>query len=88
MIWFRSASGMVTVATANDAASKAKAGPVFSVATTTPAIAGPMRPESCIMICTRAFAGDSSRSLTSIGTMVFSAGWKNASTVPKMSART
>ena len=62
------------VATANDAASMTKAGPVLMAAMTRPATAGPMSPDSCCMTWTSALAGGSSRSLTSIGTMVLRAG--------------
>ena len=66
----------------------AKAGPVLMAAMTSPATAGPMSPDSCCMTWTRALAGGSRRSPTSIGTMVFRAGWKKASTTPKMTAST
>ena len=65
-----------------------KAGPVLMAAMTRPATAGPMSPDSCCMTWTSALAGGSSRSLTIMGTMVFSAGWKKASTTPKMTAST
>ena len=65
-----------------------KAGPVLMAAMTRPATAGPMSPDSCCMTWTSALAGGSRRSLTIMGTIVFSAGWKKASTTPKMTAST
>ncbi len=77
-----------TAATAKEAASMAKAGPVLIAAMTRPATAGPRSPDSCCITWTSALAGGSSLSLTIMGTMVFSAGWKKASTTPKMTAST
>ena len=62
------------VAMANETASMAKAGPVCTRAIMAPASAGPMRPMICCAPWTSALAGESSRSGTSIGTIVLSAG--------------
>ena len=67
-------SAIAIAATANEAASITKAGPVPTIAMKAPATAGPMRPMTCIELCTTAFAGASWRSGTSIGTIVFIAG--------------
>ncbi len=61
-------------ATANENASNAKAGPVWISATTTPAIAGPISPESCWLPCSRALAGGRVSSSTSIGRIALMAG--------------
>ena len=75
-------SHSATAATANEAASMAKAAPTPMIATANPASAGPTVLTSCPVPCSIALAAARRAAGTRRGTSVLMAGRKTASTVP------